>query len=215
MACAVLAGEIVREMGLLNYDPSGCAEVGTNSAASGDACVVVAEYDTPAQPPDQLHGNHRCTDHRCRRGRQSGLTYIKRPPVGSLLGHYDTDKHMLWLLKKASRITASGSAPTRSRSSASSRRIGPGDRASGAEAYPWAGDRLRQGQSRCFGIKMNHKEMSGAADLHVVSSPSAEATAPAEERATIGRGLTRRSTLPQNMHVRDGLSRQCSRPRSH
>jgi hypothetical protein len=62
--------------------------------------VVVAEYDTPASVLTNYMETIAAQIIVVGEDNQSGLTYIKRPPVGSLLGHYDTDKHMLWLLKK-------------------------------------------------------------------------------------------------------------------
>jgi hypothetical protein len=151
--------------------------------------VVVAEYDTPASVLTNYMETIAAQIIVVGEDVQSGLTYIKRPPVGSLLGHYDTDKHMLWLLKKGfkdycQRVGANSVEIIRQLSDGSDPVIVHLER----KRILGQGTDYAKGQSRCFGIKMNHKEMSGAADLHVVSSPSAEATAPAEERALSGEG---------------------------
>jgi hypothetical protein len=189
MSCGVLAGEIVREMGLLNYAAENVQNWAISRQLPEMRGVVVAEYDTPASVLTNYMETIAAQIIVVGEDDQSGLTYIKRPPVGSLLGHYDTDKHMLWLLKKGfkdycQRVGANSVEIIRQLSDGSDPVIVHLER----KRILGQGTDYAKGQSRCFGIKMNHKEMSGAADLHVVSSSNSEATAPAEERALSGEG---------------------------
>jgi hypothetical protein len=184
MACAVIGGELARELGLINYDPALVQNWAINQQLPQMRGVVVAEYDTPSSVLTNYMETISSQIIVVAEDNQSGLTYIKRPPVGSLLGHYDTDKQILWLLKKGfkdycQRVGANSVEIIRQLSDGSDPVIIHLER----KRILGAGTDYAKGQSRCFGIKMSHKEMSGAADLHIVSSSNSDAAAPAEKRS--------------------------------
>jgi hypothetical protein len=184
MACAVVAGEIARELGLTNYDPAIVQNWAINQQLPQMRGVVVAEYDTPSSVLTNYMETISSQIIVVAEDTQSGLVYIKRPPVGSLLGHYDTDRQILWLLKKGfkdycQRVGANSVEIIRQLSNGPDPVIVHLER----KRILGQGTDYAKGQSRCFGIRMNHQEMSGAADLHVVSSSNSDAAAPAERRS--------------------------------
>jgi len=184
MACAIVACEIAYELGLLAFDAKALQHWIITVQLPQMRGTVLAEYDTPISTLTNYMETISAQIIVVAEDENSGMTYVKRPPVGALLGHYDQSRDTLWLLRKGfkdycQRVGANSVEVLRALSQSSPPVVVALDR----KVILGKGTDFAKGQSRCIGIKMDHREMSGAADLHVVTGKTSDATAPVRGRA--------------------------------
>lgn len=102
VAAVLVTGEIAYELGLLQFAVPAIRDWAINNQIPDMRGTVISQYSTTmgilTDYLETINGNILVAN---RIRHSSGLiTNIKARPHGSLLGHYDTDEQVLWLLKK-------------------------------------------------------------------------------------------------------------------
>lgn len=192
IACVVVAAEFSRALGLTTFDPRQLLDWALTVQVPFMRSTVTDEYTSPAgilaEYLEHINGDILIVN---TPASASNLANVIRAPRGQLLGHYDLDEKVLWVLKKGfkdycarsganfTRILNELSEPVMTRNGRfervlSSKRV---------RKVLGAGTEFAKAQSWCFAINMAHPDVSGAVDLQVdttstAAPPSAPLTTP-------------------------------------
>ena len=179
IAAALVAGEIGRELGIVDFDLANIRKWLFETQVPDMRGVVREEYSDPigilADYLEQISSNMIVVEKS--QAAVGSQTYMSRRPTGALLAHYDKHDQMLYVLKKGFKdyCTRIG-ANTRKilddlHEATDDGRIIP---AVHTKRTLGAGTEYAKGQSMCFAVNMAHKAVSGAVDLTVVQGGGAE-----------------------------------------
>lgn len=185
-AVIIVAAEIMFELGLLPFDAVAIKRWICDHQIPFMRGVVVLEYSDPlavvSDYLEQINGGILVA----RKG-GGNISVVRGPQHASLLGHYDLDDNMLYVLKK-------GFKDYCNRTGANSTKILDelhAPQSDGTRIVPQthtrrvlgAGTDLAKSQSWCFAVNMSHPLVSGIVDLNVIvsgappSGPIAKSTA--------------------------------------
>jgi hypothetical protein len=173
-ASVLVAGEIAREMGLLNYSPEVLKRWVVDYQIPYMRGVVKEEYSDPlAIIANYLEAvNNNMLVVRKIKGGQGNLTSEVRRPAGPLLAHYDLDDQMLYILKAGfkdycTRIGAnSAKILDELHELRDDARIIPQKH---TRRTLGAGTEYAKAQTWCFALNMAHRDVSGVVDLKVLT----------------------------------------------
>ncbi len=192
VAACIVAGEIAKALGLLEYDTDAILDWVITRQIPYMRGVVKEEYRTPlAILSDYIaekQGSIVVVDKTATIGTNtagqhvaSETAYALNTPHGSLLGHYDIKSGMLYLLKHGfkdycQRVGSSSARILEELSQPRAQGIEPPTRIITDRATRrtlGAGTNIAKGQSWCFAVDMNHPEMSGTVPLVPVTGGGA------------------------------------------
>jgi hypothetical protein len=183
-AAVIVACEIVKELGLLDYEAEALYRWFLNDLLPQMRGVITAEYNTPlttlADYLETISGNMIVM------GQSPSGSYVLRAPTGQLLAHYDTGHKVMMVLKKgfkdycirigadATKILDELATFTTDGTGRTSRIITN----KSVRKVMGAGTEYAKIQSSCFVVNMAHPDVTGVVDLSVVSGDP-QATTPA------------------------------------
>lgn len=189
VAAVVVAGEIAKELGLLDYDTAALFDWAVNVQIPFMRGVVVDEYTDPMG----ILSNYLETInadilvmHKPATG--ANLSYVSKAPRGALLGHYDVDDKVLWVLRKgfkdycvrnganSTKIIDELSVPKQDRNGKVQRVVVHKN----MKKVLGAGSEYAKAQSWCFAVNMGHPEVTGVVDLAVAATTDVPVTTPAK-----------------------------------
>jgi hypothetical protein len=175
IAVVLVAGEIAQQLGIISYDLAALRRWCIEEQVPEMRGIVKEEYSDPLGiVTDYLEtiSSNILVMERMNHATQN-LVNVKRRPTGALLGHYDTDDQVLYVLKKGFKdycIKIGANARKIIEDLHAARDGGRIIVNTNARRTLGAGTEFAKAQSWCFVINMSHKEVSGALDLKVVAS---------------------------------------------
>ena len=190
IAAVLVAGEIAVKLGLVLYDVKAIAEWVYTRQIPHMRGVVVAEYSSPlgvlTDYLETIHGD--ILTQEAYKDEKSDNTYRNtRFPRGKMLGHYDMDTRVMWILRKGFRDYCSSigansvqilddlHTPRLDKHGNTTRMVS----VKSTRKTLGAGTVAAKAQSWCFAINMNHPEISGVIDATIVAdNPAAVRTPP-------------------------------------
>jgi hypothetical protein len=185
IACTLVAARLTKKIGLCPFSEEPIYQWIEHQQVPQMRGTIVAEYTTPlgtlADYLEIISSNIVVMDRR-----QGSQPFILRAPSGQLLGHYDVSEKTLHVLKKGFkdyciRVGADSTKILDELYSAQPDARGHTSRVVSQKAIKkvlGAGTEFAKAQSWCFTINMAHPEVTGVADLSVVSGDS-QVTTPA------------------------------------
>lgn len=188
-AAALVAGEIAKELGLIDFDTEAMYQWLVNEQIPQMRGIVMEEYTDPlgilANYLATIDGDilvvHKPTT-------QANLSYVSRTPRGPMLGHYDVDDKVLWVLKKgfkdyclksganSTKILDDLNVPRHDRSGKLVKVVP----SKNIKKVLGAGTEYAKAQAWCFSVNMEHPEVTGAVEITVAATTSEPATTPAK-----------------------------------
>ena len=190
-AAIIVAGEETRRIALVKYPLEPIHQWLEHQQFPTMRGIVIAEYATPlgtlSDYLETISSNIIVMDRR-----QGSQPFILRAPSGQLLGHYDVSEKTLHVLKKGFkdyciRVGADSTKILDELHFAQPDARGHTTRVisqKNIKKVLGAGTEFAKAQSWCFTINMAHPEVTGVADLSVVSGDS-QATTPARGQMKI------------------------------
>jgi hypothetical protein len=174
VAAILVAGEIARELGLLNYSVEAIKAWVLEHQLPEMRGVVQDEYSDPlailADYLEQINNQMIVID---RNVNQGNVTYwAVRKPMGPLFAHYDTHKQLMHVLKKGFKdyCTKIGANSLKVLDDLAGLRDGEAIIANkNTKRVLGAGTDFAKAQAWCFTINMGHKDVSGVVDLEVLT----------------------------------------------
>ena len=187
VAAVLVAGEIANTLGLVKYDPVAIREWVLNIQFPLMRGVVISEYSTPlGMLTDYLAVIHADILVAGAPLANSNLSNVIKAHRGALLGHYDPDQGVMWVLKKGFRdfCTKSGADYLKILNDLHAPQIDAEGRRARIVLSPHMRKVLgsqtihAQSQSWCFAVNMRHPEVAGVIDPTGDSPPNVLAFKP-------------------------------------
>ena len=172
-AVIIVACEITFEMGLLPFDAVAIRRWICDHQIPFMRGVVVLEYSDPLAVVGDFLESINGSILVMRKGTGGNISHVSRAPMhGALVGHYDLDDNMIYVLKKAFKdyCSRTGANSTKildelHQPQVDGTRIVP---QTNTRRVLGAGTELAKGQTWCFAINMSHPLVSGIVDLKVI-----------------------------------------------
>ena len=172
-AVIIVACEITFEMGLLPFDAVAIRRWICDHQIPFMRGVVVLEYSDPLAVVGDFLESINGSILVMRKGTGGNISNVSRAPMhGALVGHYDLDDNMIYVLKKAFKdyCSRTGANSTKildelHQPQVDGTRIVP---QTNTRRVLGAGTELAKGQTWCFAINMSHPLVSGVVDLKVI-----------------------------------------------